>query len=339
MTIENKSTFLPEQSQLSSQEDNGINRRFESLRTELEELRAEYEPTYEEIHEQILRMHSFVVDKVIIEENLLGEQAKETIAKIGYELLGNILNRVFHDTKLKSVLDETIGAGALLHDLQKQEWPVAITFGKDFKKSTTSGSFSRKGIEISSCFTDPIFILDHLAAEGFDHTVKTLHHEFIHFLQDESRGTGRVKKFISLLSEPKNVSLLQELHAFMAENRLGATIQQNSVDEYLKTLKESYHLKETDMPKIEAAFWDIKKIYTLGISEKELARLTTLSRWNQKTTQWNGLHNRVTELMRLQDITDEEMTHLIEFEDIQSEITLRKIRKISREEIQGFIKK
>lgn len=308
----------------------------ERSKEELIELQKNIELlTCDEVNKKFSAACGIIFEEFITKDGFYGDRASKKLEDVNYELLKAALRRIFEETNMKEILDETIGSESLFNDLAKKQWPVSVVFGADL--GANSGEFNRdNGISVASSYTNPFFILNHLASDGYDDIAKTLTHEYIHHYQNLARNPHKMNFFYSIFSQPRLKSLISELHAFMSANRLASKMQDNTAAAYAGILKKNYGLEECDTHKIEVAFSDIKKLFALNVSETEIAAVVVLSHWNQAKNQWDSISQKVAEAINEQGVTDEDLKKLVDINDIQCEINLFKTMKIAREEILQF---
>ncbi len=88
-----------------------------------------------------------------------------------------------------------------------------------------------------------------------------------------------------------------------------------------------------DTDKLIMAFDEIRRLYALGMTDKEIGPLVKKTKWNKEKSQYDLLDEKIKELMMQRNLNEEDVDALVDAEDMRARTYAENIKAIAREQL------
>lgn len=88
-----------------------------------------------------------------------------------------------------------------------------------------------------------------------------------------------------------------------------------------------------DTDKLIIAFDEIRRLYALGMTDKEIGPLVKKAKWNKEKSQYDLLDEKIKELMAQKNLDEEDVDALVDAENIRARIYAENVKAIAREQL------
>lgn len=108
----------------------------------------------------------------------------------------------------------------------------------------------------------------------------------------------------------------------------------SSFADFLEHISKYEVIREKgDTDKLIMAFDEIRRLYALGMTDKEIGPLVKKAKWNKEKSQYDLLDEKIKELMIQKNLDEEDIDALVDAEDIRARIYAENVKVIAREQL------
>ncbi|MEK6616852.1 MAG: hypothetical protein AABZ32_12240 [Bacteroidota bacterium] len=144
---------------------------------------------------------------------------------------------------------------------------------------------------------------------------------------------GKKVEAIVFEAKIKTAVILEEAQAYLGANLLYKD-NDTRVGQYFKSIKEYPGVKNADTDKILEAILNVKRLYALGLSDEEIAKLVAESEWDEENVVYDQMTAKVQSVAGEKGLEMEDVDNLVLEQDLKAAIYTEKVKMIAQEEIQ-----
>ncbi|MFA5872175.1 MAG: hypothetical protein WC858_05685 [Parcubacteria group bacterium] len=341
--LERKIAFEPEETHPPLEID------FESLLAELRDLESQPILGEEEAIGMLLKLYDYYKKNTKEEDDKSYPTPEGALLKI---VLGRIIKKCGNGEHIQAFFD---------HFFSMKFEEAGKKINRSFSAAFSPLTRKIKANAETSFLFNPVVMLGELSAYGFSRAINSVHHEAIHITQ--SKLLDEWKRFAKAMSigmsllfssqEKKDEYLdkvrrqrlegrvLQEAHATLGSSKFKASSEGSdySTGNLYKILSK-YEVfgqplvqDKYEVDRMIAASTEIKRLYALGLGNKEIGELIRKSKWNNDIAGYDTLEEKIAKLLEQQNIEEEDVDNLVLADDIKRKIYVLKAKTVAQEEL------